>query len=72
MKRFFLAFCLIFTVLLASAQSTGTLKGFLYEKGNGEAVPFANVFLKGTTIGVNTDLNGFFSINRIPPEIIPY
>lgn len=67
MKRFFLAFCLIFTVLLASAQSTGTLKGFLYEKGNGEAVPFANVFLKGTTIGVNTDLNGFFSINRIPP-----
>jgi hypothetical protein len=28
----------------------------------GEAVPFANVFFKGTTIGVNTDFDGNYRI----------
>ncbi len=67
MNRFLLALCLVFSFFLAQSQANGTLKGFLYEKGTGEAVPFANVFLRGTNIGGNTDLNGFFSINRIPP-----
>jgi hypothetical protein len=51
----------------AFSQSTGSVKGFVYDKSNGEPVPFANVYFKGTTIGANTDLNGFFNINRIPP-----
>ncbi|WP_317898613.1 TonB-dependent receptor [Aurantibacillus circumpalustris] len=48
-------------------SQTGTVKGFVYDKANGEPVPFSNVYFKGTTIGANTDINGFFSINRIPP-----
>jgi hypothetical protein len=51
---------------LLSAQ-TGSVKGFVYDKANGEPIPFCNVFFKGTTIGANTDLNGFFTINRVPP-----
>ena len=49
------------------AQNSGAIRGFLYNKENGEPVIFSNVFLKGTTIGANTDLNGFFSITKIPP-----
>jgi hypothetical protein len=42
------------------------IKGFVYDKANGEPVPFSNVYFKGTTIGANTDLNGFFTITRVP------
>ncbi len=49
------------------SQTTGSVKGVLYNKENGEGIPFSNVFLKGTTIGTNTDLNGLFTITRIPP-----
>ncbi|MGE0567669.1 MAG: carboxypeptidase-like regulatory domain-containing protein [Bacteroidia bacterium] len=48
------------------AQKTGIIKGFIYEKSSGEAVPFTNVYLKGTTIGANTDINGYFTITRVP------
>lgn len=58
---FFFAFCLI------RAQNSGSIRGFVYNKENGEPVLFSNVFLKGTTIGANTDLNGFFSITKVPP-----
>lgn len=51
----------------ALAQTTGSLRGFVYNKENGESVPFSNVFFKGTTIGANTDINGFFTITKVPP-----
>jgi hypothetical protein len=71
MNRFLLALCHVFSFFLAQSQANGTLKGFLYEKGTGEAVPFANVFLRGTNIGGNTDLNGFLALTASPREIIP-
>ncbi|MBA2611686.1 MAG: carboxypeptidase-like regulatory domain-containing protein [Bacteroidetes bacterium] len=49
------------------SQNNGIVKGFVYDKANGEPVPFSNVYFKGTTIGANTDLNGFFTISRIAP-----
>ncbi len=49
------------------SQTSGLVKGFVYDKANGEPVPFSNVYFKGTTIGANTDLNGFFTITRVPP-----
>ncbi len=63
----------LFTIILALysglafSQTGGSIKGFVYDKSNGEAVPFINVYLKGTILGANTDLNGFFAIPRIPP-----
>jgi hypothetical protein len=39
----------------------------VYLKDSGEPVLFTNVILKGTTIGQTTDVNGFFSITKIPP-----
>ena len=49
------------------SQNTGTVRGFVYLKESGEPVLFTNVVLKGTTMGIATDVNGFFSINKIPP-----
>lgn len=66
MNRFLLFFISIFATFCLSAQNTGTVKGFLYDKASGEPIPFSNVYFKGTTIGANTDLNGFFTISRVP------
>ncbi len=51
----------------AIAQSTGTIRGFVYDKDNGQPVLFTNVYLEGTTFGASTDENGFFAIAKIPP-----
>jgi hypothetical protein len=64
-NRFLLTICLLAAVITASAQ-TGTVRGFVFNKKNGEPVIFTNVFLKGTTMGVQTDVNGFYSITKVP------
>lgn len=45
---------------------TGTIRGNVYDKETGEPIPFCNVLLGGTTIGANTDIDGFFSMSKIP------
>ncbi|MBR5783846.1 MAG: TonB-dependent receptor [Bacteroidales bacterium] len=63
-KRFFmlLSFWAVSTLLF----SQNTIKGFVFDNESGESIPFANVVLKGTNYGVATDINGFFSINKVP------
>ena len=65
-RRIFLLVFMMMTGILAFAQGDNSIKGFVYEKSNGEPVMFANVFLKGTTHGSTTDINGYFSITRVP------
>ncbi len=48
-----------------SAQN-GTVRGFVYEKETGEPVIFTNVYLHRTSYGAATDVNGYFTISRIP------
>jgi uncharacterized protein YjbK len=48
------------------AQITGAVKGFVYDKENGEPCAFANVSIKGTSFGSATDMNGYFTITRVP------
>ena len=45
----------------------GTIRGFVFEQETGEPVIFTNVYLKGTTHGAATDVNGYFAITQIPP-----
>ncbi len=52
-------------LFLNSAQAQCTVKGVLFDGENGEAIPFANVILDGTTHGCATDINGFFLINKV-------
>ena len=63
-----------FLMLTISAVAQNTIKGVLYDDESGEAIPFANVVLEGTTnvvtegtkYATSTDINGFFLINKIP------
>lgn len=58
---------LFWIISLSSWSQSGNIKGFVYTKDNGEPALFTNVYLKGTKMGANTDVNGFFSITKIPP-----
>lgn len=49
---------------LLKAQNAN-IRGFVYTKDNGEPALFTNVYLKGTTLGAATDINGFFSITKV-------
>lgn len=66
MKHWFtlLVFVLVSNLLLAQS---GTIRGFVYDKASGEPIIFTNVFLKGTQLGASTDVNGYYSITKIPP-----
>jgi hypothetical protein len=70
MKRVLLSMALtiIGVMLVSSAMAQlGNVRGFVYEKDNGEPVIFCSVYLEGTTFGTATDVNGYFNISRIPP-----
>lgn len=64
MARIFLIISFVLTSYLSFSQYA-TIRGFVYNKANGEPVAFSNVYLKGTTNGTSTDLNGFFTINKV-------
>lgn len=62
-------FFLLLTMLMfmsAFAQSGGIIRGSVYDKETGEPIIFGTIQLQGTTIGVNTDVNGFYSIGNVP------
>lgn len=65
-------FRVLFTFILLSTTATsilaqdGVIRGFVYEKETGEPVIFTNVYLYRTTHGAATDVNGYFTISKIP------
>ena len=66
-KKFTFTVCLIF--LFACVQvfaQNGNIRGFVYESESAEPVIFTSVILKGTTFGAQTDVNGYFSITKLP------
>lgn len=68
MKKLHLfCFFLVLNFSFLFSQNNATIRGFVYEKASGEPAPFTNVYLKGTTIGVSTDLNGFFTLSKVKP-----
>lgn len=65
MYRFVFSLVLVFISFDLLAQ-TGTIRGFVYEEESGEPAMFANVLLDGTQIGTVTDVNGFFTLSKVP------
>ena len=62
MKKIIIAFVLLSQ--LVSAQSKGTVKGMLTDgEVNNEPLPFANVFIKGTTLGGTSDFDGNYNLS---------
>jgi hypothetical protein len=68
-KTFSISF-IVFSCFLLSIVPTwgqnGTIRGFVYEKESGEPVIFTNVYLLKTSYGAATDVNGYFTISRVP------
>ena len=60
------ALALLLSGFMSTAWSQGTVKGFLKSEASGEAVMFASVTLEGTAYGVSSDVEGYFSLSRIP------
>ena len=63
--RSLLLICFSFLCLALSAQ-TGLIRGHAYDEETGEPITFGNAVLEGTTIGTNTDIDGFFTLTDVP------
>ncbi|MCH7724235.1 MAG: carboxypeptidase-like regulatory domain-containing protein, partial [Bacteroidetes bacterium] len=48
------------------AQGSGTIKGHITDESNGEALIRVNVIITGTTIGAAADLDGNYTITKVP------
>jgi hypothetical protein len=64
-KNYFILIILFALSVNVLAQK-GTVRGFIYNDKSGEPEIGATVYLKGTTMGAATDVNGFYSITKIP------
>jgi outer membrane receptor protein involved in Fe transport len=54
----------LFICFVSFAQDKGTVSGTITDKDlNNEALSFANVMIKGTTIGASTDMDGKYSLS---------
>ncbi len=73
MKRFlqFSLFLLIFvsisTLSYGQDNTTATVRGSIYENKSRQPVLYTNIQLEGTTYGAVTDVNGYFTISKVPP-----
>ncbi len=60
MKKFFTLLLILGSVGLFAQK--GIVKGFVYDKANGEPVPFASIQIDSSDLGGSTDDQGYFSI----------
>lgn len=59
----------IIFILLCSSLIWGqdaTIRGNVYDAESGDPIMFGNVLVQGTSVGANTDIDGFFSIKVEP------
>jgi len=56
-----------FSALSYGQENTATIRGSVYENKSRQPVLYTNVQLEGTTYGAVTDVNGYFTISKIPP-----
>ena len=58
----------ILSILLSlnSFSQKGTIRGFVSDKNTGEPIMFCNVSLENTRFGSQTDLNGMYTLSKVP------
>ncbi len=65
-----LLFCLFLTVILLAGNlfaDNGIIRGRVVDSETRDALPAANVAIKGTSMGAASDLRGYYIIKNIPP-----
>ena len=64
------AFCLMMMLvpLPSYGADSGSVKGKITDKSDGEGVFGASVSIAGTTIGTATDMNGNFTLQNVPAK----
>ena len=65
MKRIILLLLISLCALNIYSQK-GTIRGFVSDKNTKEPIIFCNVFLENTRFGIQTDLNGMYTLSKIP------
>ena len=69
-KILFLMLIIFFSgIVKLEAQTTGKIAGVVMDESSNQALPGANVFIDGTSIGASTDLNGEFYMINVPPGV---
>jgi outer membrane receptor protein involved in Fe transport len=73
MSKFSLLFITVLTIILPftilHSQTSGKISGKIVDKATGEPLPFANVFVEGTTIGTASDSDGNYTILNLKPGL---
>lgn len=65
-KQIFISCYLLLIIgIYSTFAQTGTIKGFVYDKSNGEPIPYCSVFLMNEKTGVITDHNGYFALTKL-------
>ncbi len=64
MRKIFLFLCFTGILLQASSQEV-TITGRVFDEDTQEGLPFSNVYFEGTTIGISTDLDGYYTYEGI-------
>ncbi|MCX6152051.1 MAG: TonB-dependent receptor [Ignavibacteriales bacterium] len=75
--RYKLHFYLSFLMLLLISSTnlpyylgtTGKISGRVTDMTNGEGIPFVNIVVEGTSFGAASDVNGYFNIINLPPNV---
>lgn len=65
--RLLLSASLVLLLGSVAFSQNSEVRGFLLNTASDEPVLFTNVYLKGTRYGATTDVNGYYSITKIPP-----
>lgn len=63
-KALFVSILILFNIFTLLAQ-TGEVRGFVYDKENGEPIIFTNVFIQELMLGKATDINGFYALTKL-------
>ncbi|HQI11612.1 MAG TPA: TonB-dependent receptor [Bacteroidales bacterium] len=72
MKRLLSVFFLLCGLLLTSAAQQKTVTGMVTSSEDNLGIPGVTVLIKGTTIGVVTDVDGNYSIQASPGQILVF
>jgi len=58
------------TAASTPTRNNFTLKGVVKDKNTGETLPFANVLVRGSTNGTTSNVDGYFTLFRVPADTI--